>query len=185
MSQIKIKELNIVCQLKRGNVKSLRLLMYQNGEIVVSAPNYLPKFIIRKFLEKKLSWIEKKINIIKNNQIKDISNKTRKDYLRDKEKARDLITKRVEFYNKYYNFTYKEIRIKNQKSLWGSCSKKSNLNFNFRLLYLPSQIRDYVIVHELCHLKELNHSKNFWHLVSLTIPDYKRIRKNLKQGIIK
>jgi predicted metal-dependent hydrolase len=184
MSQIIIKELNIACQLKRKNIKSLRLLIYPSGEITINAPYYLPKFIINKFINQKTDWIKKKLEGLNNNQLKEISNYTKLDYLKDKEKARELITKRLEFFNQYYNFQYKEIRIKNQKSLWGSCSKKANLNFNFRILYLPEKTRDYIIVHELCHLKELNHSKRFWQLVSLTIADYKNVRKNLKKGII-
>ncbi len=184
MSQIKLKELDIVCQLKRGNTKNLRLSIYPSGELVISAPYYLPKFLIIKFIEKKTDWIKKKLASLKSSQMKDISQKTKQDYLKNKEEARELITKRLVFFNQYYNFNYQAIRVKNQKSLWGSCSKKANLNFNFRIIYLPDYIRDYIIVHELCHLKELNHSKNFWHLVSLTIPDYKNIRKKLKQGMI-
>lgn len=185
MSQIKLKKSNIVCQLeRRRNIKNLSLSVYPSGEVIIRAPYFYPKFLITKFLEKKSNWLIKKINSLKNSQLPSISQKTKADYLKDKERARELILERLKYFNQYYNFKYQDIRIKNQKSLWGSCSKRANLNFNFRLLYLSPQLRDYIIVHELCHLKELNHSAKFWSLVSLTIPNYKILRKNLKKGII-
>jgi predicted metal-dependent hydrolase len=87
---------------------------------------------------------------------------------------------RIEYYNQYYGFKYNKINIKNQKTRWGSCSKKGNLNFNYKILFLSAETRDYIVVHELCHLKEFNHSKKFWNLVAETIPNYLQIRKNLK-----
>ncbi len=79
-----------------------------------------------------------------------------------------------------YNFKYNRISIKNMTSRWGSCSTKKNLSFNLKLMYFKPKIIEYVIVHELCHLKEMNHSKNFWLLVENIIPDYKICRKKLK-----
>jgi len=182
MSEIKLKELNIVCQLKRKrNIKNLSLRVYPNGEVIINAPYFYPKFLITNFVEKKSDWLKKKINICQNSHMIAISKKSRVDYLKDKEKARYLVRKRLEYFNQYYNFKFDKIKIKDHKSMWGSCSIKANLNFNFRILYLPEKMRDYIIVHELCHLKELNHSKNFWQLVSLTIPDYKNIRRQLKE----
>jgi predicted metal-dependent hydrolase len=100
-------------------------------------------------------------------------------YLNYKEKARDMIKERLAHYNSFYNYEYKRIAIKNHKSRWGSCSKKGNLNFNYRLVHLPQRLSDYVIVHELCHLGEFNHSKRFWALVEKTIPDWRARRKEL------
>lgn len=108
-----------------------------------------------------------------------------KDWKKDKEKFLKIATKKVEKYNNFYNFSYKKINIRDQKSRWGSCSSKGNLNFNYRVFLLPEKEMDYVIVHEICHLKEMNHSKIFWNLVEKKSPDYKKIRKNLKQYIIK
>jgi len=73
-----------------------------------------------------------------------------------------------------------KIAIRNQRSRWGSCSKKGNLNFNYKLVFLPPEVRDYVIVHELCHIKEFNHGRGFWALVAETIPEYKDLRKQLR-----
>ena len=86
----------------------------------------------------------------------------------------------MRFYNEIYQFSYNKIYIKNQKTRWGSCSGKKNLSFNYRILFLPKKLQDYIIVHELCHLKELNHSKRFWSLVARVFPDYQNIRNELR-----
>ncbi len=103
------------------------------------------------------------------------------NYKRDKEKARELIKERLLYFNNFYNLTYGRVSIKNVKSRWGSCSRRGNLNFNYKLLYLPSRLVDYVVVHELCHLQEFNHSKSFWDLVARTFPDYKNLRQQLRE----
>jgi len=104
----------------------------------------------------------------------------KRDYINKKEKARIIITQRVVELNAKYNFTYKKIAIKNQKTRWGSCSRSGNLNFNYKIAYLTPEILDYVIIHELCHLKEFNHSKHFWSLVGLHCPNYRTIRSSMK-----
>jgi predicted metal-dependent hydrolase len=94
-----------------------------------------------------------------------------------KSSALQLAENRLSHFNRYYGFSINRVTIKNQRSRWGSCSKKGNLNFNYRIALLPQPLADYVIVHELCHLGEFNHSKKFWQLVAKTIPDHDRIRK--------
>jgi len=103
-----------------------------------------------------------------------------KHYLNHKELTRKLVMSRLEYFNQYYNFTYNRVAIRNQKRCWGSCTSLKNLNFSYRLLFLPPELCDYVIVHELCHLAELNHSANFWALVAKTIPDYQEKISALK-----
>lgn len=103
----------------------------------------------------------------------------RREYLQNKEQARKLVHQKIEYFNNFYGYEFNRISIKNQKTRWGSCSSKRNLNFNYRILFLPEDLCDYVIVHELCHLKELNHSSNFWKLVSVTITNCKEKRKEL------
>ncbi len=105
----------------------------------------------------------------------------RKEYIATKEYAREHILRKVEYFNAFYNFSYNRISIKNQKSRWGSCSSRKNINFNFRLINIPEHLADYVVVHELCHLAELNHAKAFWDLVAIAMPDYRERRAELKK----
>lgn len=103
-------------------------------------------------------------------------NTSKREYRKYKETARALVFNRINYYNRFYKFKVNRIAIKNTKSRWGSCSKKGNLNFNYKVALLPINLADYVIVHELCHLGEFNHSKRFWKLVSLSIPNYKELK---------
>lgn len=99
-------------------------------------------------------------------------------YREHKEAARRTILERLDFYNQHYQYEWKRVAIRNQRRCWGSCSSLGNLNFSYKLLLLPDDLRDYIVVHELCHLKELNHGPRFWALVAETIPDYlERIRR--------
>ena len=107
-------------------------------------------------------------------------NAKRKDYLRQKEKARDLIQERLAHFGPLCGVRWKRIAIRNTRRSWGSCSSLGNLNFSYKLLYLPACLRDYVIVHELCHLKHLNHSPLFWAEVSAVMPDYKFRKRELR-----
>jgi len=97
----------------------------------------------------------------------------KKHYAEHKEAARALCYARLEHYNQYYNLPYNRVAIRNTRSRWGSCSSKQNLNFNYRILFLPPELQDYLIVHELCHLQEMNHGPHFWSLVAEQVPDYK------------
>ncbi len=99
-----------------------------------------------------------------------------------KKKATEIVHDRLQYFNDYYKHKYNKVTLRNQKSRWGSCSALKNLNFNWRLSMAPIEIIDYVIVHELCHLKQMNHSQKFWDLVAKTIPDHKEKRKWLKDN---
>lgn len=104
-----------------------------------------------------------------------------KHYLEHKELARSYVHERVRYWNSFYNFEIKRISIKNQKTCWGSCSELGNLNFNYKLIFIPEELSDYIIVHELCHLAELNHSPRFWELVAKAQPNYKDARRKLRK----
>lgn len=95
--------------------------------------------------------------------------------------ARKVFTKRVEFYHKVTGGTYTSITIRDQKSRWGSCSSRGTLSFNYRLVFAPPAVLDYVVVHELCHLTHMNHSKDFWNMVASVMPDYKTYKNWLKE----
>lgn len=101
------------------------------------------------------------------------------------EEAGRFVESRINYFNKFYNFEINRVTIRNQSTRWGSCSSKGNLNFNYKIIYLRPKLADYLIVHELCHLKELNHSKRFWTLVEKTIPDYVKINKELRRTSVK
>lgn len=103
----------------------------------------------------------------------------RKEYLRHKEAARALVHARVAHFIAYGMLTPNRIAIRNQKTRWGSCSKQGNLNFHYKLVLLPLELADYVIVHELCHLHEFNHSARFWELVAALLPDYVQRKREL------
>ena len=98
--------------------------------------------------------------------------------------ARAFVLERIAHFNRTYRCAIRKVFIRNQKTRWGSCSKKGNLNFNYRIIALPPSIADYIIVHELCHLKEFNHSKRFWDLVARVIPEHKAIRRELRKTVI-
>jgi len=103
------------------------------------------------------------------------------NYLKYKDVSLSLAKSRLEYWNTFYNFKYNRVVIRNQKTRWGSCSKKGNLNFNYKIALLPPKTADYIIIHELCHIGEFNHSKNFWDLVAKTMPDYKEVRGSLRK----
>ena len=156
-------------------------LSIKNGVCVVSVPKYIPTTLIKPqidvFIESKREWIIKHLEKASQDVM------TPKEY---KEKKKILLThiqERLHHFNEVYNFACNTIKVKKMSSRWGSCSKRGNLNFNIKLLSLTEKQCDYVIVHELGHLKEFNHSKRFWDLVRETVPDYLSIRKKLKGGL--
>lgn len=106
--------------------------------------------------------------------------RNRKQYLSLREDARTLVKARIAYYNQHYQVPIKKIFIKNHKSRWGSCSEKGNLNFNYKLALLPPALADYIIVHELCHLCEFNHSSRFWAKVAEVLPNHKELRSQLR-----
>ncbi len=105
----------------------------------------------------------------------------RVEYLLHKERARALARERISHFNAAYNFAVGKIAIRNQRSRWGSASERGNLNFHYKIALLPVHLADYIIVHELCHLGAFNHSREFWSLVSRTIPDHKKRRREVKE----
>ncbi|KOM96362.1 zinc-dependent protease [Clostridium botulinum] len=99
-----------------------------------------------------------------------------------KEKAVKVLKERTDYYSNILKVAPKNIVIKNQKTLWGSCSSKGNINYNYKIVMAPLKILDYIVVHELCHLVHMNHSKDFWQLVESIIPDFKERRNWLKEN---
>lgn len=178
--------MTIPYELKRSKrARRTSITVKQTGEVVVTVPFYGSTFIADLFVQQKTAWIQAMQEKLKKRfEDKTILKQTRKDYLEKKDEALDLLTKRTHHFNQVYKFTFKNITVRNQKSRWGSCSTKGNINFNYGLIYLPEHLRDYIVVHELCHLQEMNHGKRFWALVEKTIPDHKARRLELRKKFI-
>lgn len=180
--QVALEDSKIVYTLKKSKrAKRMRLSIDCNGAVVVTVPNGFKENIADSFVQEKRNWIFSKLELFKQFNNKISIRYTKKDYIVHKETALNLITERVEYFSNLYGYQYNRISIKDQRTRWGSCSKKGNLNFNYKILFLPKDIQDYVVLHELCHLKELNHSKQFWNLVSNILPNYRESRGELKQ----
>src|SRR3989344_7375520 len=107
-----------------------------------------------------------------------------RSYRKHKETARMVIAQKIKKYNEVYQYRLARISIRNQKTRWGSCSKSGNLNFNYKILFLEEQLADYIVVHELCHLQELNHSQKFWNLVAQVFPNHKQLRGELRRKVL-
>lgn len=101
-------------------------------------------------------------------------------YQAHKERARALVNERLAHWAPIYGVSYGRVAIRNQRSRWGSCSIHGNLNFNYRIIFLSKELIDYIIVHELCHRIEFNHSPAFWDHVSRTIPNFRENRAYLR-----
>lgn len=166
---------------KNRRAKGVRIIIHRDASLVVTAPRgFFAERAAEKFVLGKADWIVSKINHLKQFKENHSPEFTKADYLRRKEEALKFVQDKVSHFNQIYNLKFNRISIRNQKSRWGSCSRKGNLNFNYRILFLPQNQADYIIVHELCHLGELNHSSKFWNLVAKTLSNYKEIRTELK-----
>lgn len=161
--------------------RNLRITVRRDLRVVVTVPFFFSMRQAEKFVQEKAIWIEKTIKRLAKNQKNILPMPARGGYRKFKKKVYDFIYQKLEEINKNYGFKYNKISVRNQKTRWGSCSRKGNLNFNYKILFLPTPLAEYIITHELCHLKEMNHSRRFWRLVGQTVPDYANLRKKLKK----
>jgi predicted metal-dependent hydrolase len=161
--------------------KNLRLEISRADGVTLVVPARVPLFLAKSFLTSKAGWVKSRLaeQSLKKSQI--FPNLSPQEELLARKNARRLIGERVHFFATILNLQYKIVAIRDQKTRWGSCSRDQNLNFNFRLIFINPELLDYVVVHELCHLKELNHSPRFWSLVEQVLPDYRRRRLELKR----
>ena len=165
-------------QLIRCRRKSVGIRIEGTGEIIVRAPLRMPEAEIRKLLESKRSWIEKTLQKVKTRAQE--PKLTEEELAALVKQAKQVILPRAAEWARRMDVSYGRITVKKQKTLWGSCSAKGNLNFNCLLMLCPEEVIDYVIVHELSHRKELNHSPRFWAEVERVLPDYRKPLKWLK-----
>jgi predicted metal-dependent hydrolase len=164
--------------------RSISISVTEEGKLRLSYPWRVSDAAAHSFVQKKAEWILKKVSEARSLDLTHIS-LTRSTGARLKKETKTLVILRLQYFNQFYGYTYNKITIRNQKSRWGSCSKKGNLNFNYKLAALPAELSDYIVVHELCHLGQFDHSKKFWELVARTIPDWKKKREELRKIRIK
>ena len=171
----------------RSKRKTLAIEIRPDMRVVVRAPEKIPQNEIMKFVEEKQNWIKKHLVQMhfKAEEIKKQKKEpalTNADIEKLCQKALSVIPDKVKYYAEIMGVTYGRITIRNQKTRWGSCSSKGNLNFNCLLMLMPDKVLDYVVVHELCHLKQMNHSKKFWMEVERYMPDSKNYKKWLNEN---
>lgn len=154
-------------------------LQVKDGEIFVRVPRKLSTAMIREFVDAHGAWIAKTMARQRRQTVPEAVDEAEQKRLR--QKAREVIRARVEYYAPKMGVTYNRIFIKEQKTRWGSCSTAGNLNFNWKLILTGEAQLDYVVVHELAHRKQMNHSPQFWHEVEKILPDYKERRRRLKE----
>lgn len=166
----------------RSKRRTIAIEIKKDLRIVVRVPLEMKDNDIQRFVMEKQRWIEKHLQIVKKrNEEKETPFTVEEIHALADAALKDLL-QRVAKYAPIVGVTVGRITIRNQRSRWGSCSAKGNLNFNCLLMLCSEEVRDYVVVHELCHRKELNHSPAFWTLVERVLPGYKEQYHWLKEN---
>lgn len=166
----------------RSKRRTIAIEIKKDMRIIVRVPLEMKDKDIQRFVMGKQRWIEEHLQIVKMRNEEKGSPFTSKELHDLADAAVKDIPKRVAKYAPIVGVTVGRITIRNQRSRWGSCSVKGNLNFNCLLMLCPEEVRDYVVVHELCHRKELNHSPAFWAQVECVLPGYKEQYHWLKEN---
>ncbi len=170
----------------RSKRKTIAITVKQDGTVILRAPLGFSKKRAEEFLNEKRAWIEKSIGKMAERRAGE-QNRPAPQQLSDaevemlKKQAKKVLPPMVAETAKEIGVTYGRISVRAQKTRWGSCSSKGNLNFNCMLMLLPENVQRYVVVHELCHRKEMNHSKAFWLEVEKHCPTYKKDRAELHE----
>lgn len=144
-------------------------IQIKDGKVIIKAPKRISKKELEKIIQNKKAWIEKSLEKSKQKQ--------EKTALYTEEQFKQIVEKNVNELIKTTGLIPNQIRIRNIKYAWGTCSPNKNITINYNLIKHSEQAIRYVILHELCHLKHMNHSKEFWNLVSTYMPEYKSIKK--------
>ena len=180
---MKMKFENAEVSVIKSKRKTVSIQVKPN-EVIVRAPTRMKQNDIEKFVETKRNWIEKHLHSVAEKQklLQNTEPYTEEEIKYYIARAKEIISPKVEFYADKIGVTYNKITIRCQRTRWGSCSSKGNLNFNCLLILLPDEIIDSVIVHELCHRKQMNHSAKFYAEIEKVFPDYNCCRQWLKQN---
>ena len=169
---------NITYRIIRSARKTIAIQIMPAGEVLVRCPNRMRMEDIQRFVDSKSGWITSHLAKQKPN-LPAFSEEELQSLARQ---ALKTIPERVDHFAPIVGVTYGRITIRSQHTRWGSCSSKGNLNFNCMLMLVPPEVLDYVVVHELCHRKEMNHSAKFWAEVERVLPNYRTMRKWLKDN---
>lgn len=159
--------------------KTMALQITRDGRVVVRCPMRMPDCKAREFAESHKEWIEANYKKVQER----ISSKpvfTEQQIKAYRKQARKVLTEKTMQWAEKMGVDYGRIAIRQQATRWGSCSVKGNLNYNWKLILLPEELQDYVVVHELAHRTEMNHSPRFWRIVEREIPDYLSRRRQLR-----
>lgn len=170
---------DILYTIVRSSRKTIAIQILPSGEVLVRCPKRLPKRDIEAFVQSRRSWIE--VHLEKLSGQPQLPSFTAQELQLLAEQARQVISERLAHFAPQVGVTFGRVTIRSQHTRWGSCSVKGNLNFNCLLMLCPPEVLDYVVVHELCHRKQLNHSPAFWTEVERVMPDYRVHRAWLKE----
>ncbi|MCA9389071.1 MAG: M48 family metallopeptidase [Candidatus Magasanikbacteria bacterium] len=165
---------------KRRGQRTLRLRL-SKGMFHLSSGRWATEGFVRGFLERHQEWMER---VLAKKELHDhglFAKATREDYLTRKHQALAFVHEHLPRVNRFYGFTYGNISIRCNKQVWGSCSGDGSLQFHYQILDLPLEVAEYLLIHELCHLKYRSHGIRFWQLVEKGCPEMKRLRKALRQ----
>ncbi|HIX63053.1 MAG TPA: M48 family metallopeptidase [Candidatus Mediterraneibacter colneyensis] len=167
--------------------RTIAIQVTRDGHVIVRSPKNCTRSYIDSFVSKNEAWIQK--HLARAEELEEQRRQaparpplTQKDRARYIETARDIFTCKTAYYARIMKVSYGRISIREQKTRWGSCSSKGNLNFNWRLILAPEKVLDYVVVHELAHRREMNHSKAFYAIVESVLPDYRKAKKWLRDN---
>ena len=171
------------CRIQRSRRRSISLCISDDGAVLVKAPLFMSDAAISKFLAEKQGWLDKKLKeaAAARQEVERLGRFSAEELAAIRKRAKEIIPERVAHYSKLSGISYGRISIRLQKSRWGSCSARGNLNFNCLLVLMPPEILDSVVVHELCHRRHMNHSKAFYAEVLRLFPDYRRCSAWLKE----
>ena len=172
---VKIEGLSVL--LVRSSRKTLAVQIRADGTVIARAPLRMPKDRILCFLSEKASWIRMQQGRMQEREKMRQQARIHLDAAQEKElreRAKSVLAQRTAYFARQVGVTYGRITVRDQKTRWGSCSQTGNLNFNFRLILAPLEVLDYVVVHELCHRRQMNHSTQFWQEVAQVLPDYRK-----------
>lgn len=164
----------------RSRRRTVALQVREDGSVIVRAPDRLSGSVIEAFVSEKRDWIrrQKEICLERSKNRLCVSSEQRRQGM---ERAGEVIARRTAYFADVMGVDYGRITIREQKTRWGSCSSAGNLNFNWKLILLSPEVLDYVVVHELAHRREMNHSDAFWRIVEQVLPDYRKRRKLLRE----